>query len=275
MLSRLAFAGAVAMATLGPSTADLVSLKPATLASFDRYVQLTESRMTSEISGSSPFLWINRLPQSAQTAALSQLRQGRVVSERLETRANGKEIDVPGGMIHHWIGTVLVPNAQLAQTRTFVQNYQRYPEIFAPMIVRSKVVSQTPDAFVVTMRTTMERVVTVVIDADYHVEYRPLSSTKLYSRSVAKNIFEVHSAGTASETRTPGDQSGGYLWRINTYCSFEETSGGTIEQCESISLTRGIPFGFGWLVGPFVSSIPRDTLEFTLGRVRAGAAGRW
>ena len=92
---------------------------------------------------------------------------------------------------------------------------------------------------------------------------------------MANNIYEVHSAGTASETRTAGDQSGGYLWRINTYCSFEETSAGTIEQCESISLTRGIPFGFGWLVGPFVKSIPKDTLEFTLGRVRAEAGGRW
>jgi hypothetical protein len=39
---------------------------------------------------------------------------------------------------------------------------------------------------------------------------------------------------------------------------------GTYLQCEAISLSRGIPLGVGWLVGPFVTSIPRDSLTFTL-----------
>ena len=56
MLSRLALAGAVAMGTLAPPAADVASLKPATLASFDRYVQLTELRMAAEVAGTSPFL---------------------------------------------------------------------------------------------------------------------------------------------------------------------------------------------------------------------------
>jgi hypothetical protein len=35
-------------------------------------------------------------------------------------------------------------------------------------------------------------------------------------------------------------------------------------QIESVSLTRAIPNGLGWLIGPFVESIPRESLEFTL-----------
>jgi hypothetical protein len=35
-------------------------------------------------------------------------------------------------------------------------------------------------------------------------------------------------------------------------------------QVESVSLTRSIPRGLGWAVGPFVESIPRESLEFTL-----------
>jgi hypothetical protein len=31
-----------------------------------------------------------------------------------------------------------------------------------------------------------------------------------------------------------------------------------------------VPFGFGFLINPFVNDIPRETLEFTLSRVRAG-----
>jgi hypothetical protein len=57
------------------------------------------------------------------------------------------------------------------------------------------------------------------------------------------------------------------------WCSFDGRAEGTYEQCESISLTRGIPFGLGWIVGPFVNSIPRETLELTLGGIRDGLAG--
>jgi hypothetical protein len=39
-------------------------------------------------------------------------------------------------------------------------------------------------------------------------------------------------------------------------------------ECESISLTRGIPPGFGWLVKPFVTSLPKDSLTFTLETTR-------
>jgi hypothetical protein len=35
-------------------------------------------------------------------------------------------------------------------------------------------------------------------------------------------------------------------------------------QVESISLTRSIPTGLGWAVRPYVESVPRESLEFTL-----------
>jgi len=56
----------------------------------------------------------------------------------------------------------------------------------------------------------------------------------------------------------------GFLWRLNTYWSYEERDGGLYMQIESVSLTRSIPTGLGWAVGPFVESVPRDSLEFTL-----------
>ena len=64
-------------------------------------------------------------------------------------------------------------------------------------------------------------------------------------------------------------QDSGYLWRLNSYWRFEQRPEGVYVQCESITLTRGIPFGLGWLVGPFVTSIPRETLAFTLETTRA------
>jgi hypothetical protein len=35
-----------------------------------------------------------------------------------------------------------------------------------------------------------------------------------------------------------------------------------------VSLSRAIPAGLGWIVGPFVTSIPKESLEFTLGSMR-------
>jgi len=68
----------------------------------------------------------------------------------------------------------------------------------------------------------------------------------------------------ASETRV--------LWRINSYWRLLERDGGTYVQCESISLTRGLPPIIGRLISPFVTSIPRESLEFTLTTTRNALA---
>jgi hypothetical protein len=39
-------------------------------------------------------------------------------------------------------------------------------------------------------------------------------------------------------------------------------------QCEVISLSRGLPAGLGWLFGRAATGVPRDTLTFTLQKVR-------
>ena len=55
---------------------------------------------------------------------------------------------------------------------------------------------------------------------------------------------------------------------------FVQRDGGVYIQSESITLTRGIPTGVGWLVRPFVTSIPRDSLTFTLETTRTRLRGR-
>lgn len=249
-----------------PSAADL---KPPTLAAFERYVTLTEARMAGEMSGASPFLWIDR-QAGGRVALLEKLQRGEVVSARLQTRAGKAEIDVPDGLVHHWVGTVLLPRATIDRVMTFVKDYQQYPARFTPMIQRARILKQTPDHFDVTMRTWAKKVVTVVIDADYAVDYRTLRPTSVVAKSVASNIYEVDDPGTPGERRTPADRGQGFLWRLNTYCSFDQRPEGVYEQCESISLTRDVPFGLGWMIKPFITSIPRETMEFTLGKVRTG-----
>jgi hypothetical protein len=255
---------------VSPSARDL---KPKTLAAFDRYVQLTEARMGREIRGESPFLWLDRHAPAERTSIAGRLARGEVVSARLETRDGSRTIDVEGGLIHHWIGVVLLPGVALDRAERFVQDYGQYPARFTPLIQRARILGRTDDRFEVAMRTWAKKVLTVVLDADYVVDYRRIAPSRLYTKSVATNIFQVDHAGAPGETRTPADATSGLLWRLSTYCWFEERAEGTYEQCESISLTRDVPFGLGWMIKPFITGIPRETLEFTLTHVRQGLGG--
>lgn len=259
---------AAAMAVLWAPHPMARELKPHAVAAFERYVRLTEARMTGELSGSSPFLWIDRQPVPNRSAVLARLGRGEVVSAQLEIREEGRQIDVPSALIHHWIGTVLLPGVPLDRAAAFVQRYERYPDVFKPMIQRAHVLNRSGDVFTVAMRTRAEKVITVVLDADYRVEYRRLSPARLYTKSVASRIHEIADAGQPSERRTPSEDGRGYLWRLHTYCWFEAKPEGTYEQCESVSLTANAPWLLRPMIKPFITGIPRETLEFTLGRVR-------
>jgi hypothetical protein len=248
----------LALAT-APSEADL---RPPTLAAFERYVTLTEARMAGEMSGASPFLWIDRQADGRQ-ALLEKLKRGEVVSAPLQTRDGKAEIAVPDGLIHHWVGTVLLPGATIDRVMAFVKDYPKYPARFAPMIQRARVLAIT-GSLRRRHRTWPEGLIGV-IDADYGVDCT-LRPTSVVSRS-ASNIYVED---LARRRRTPADRGQGFLRRLNTYCWFDQRPEGVYEQCESISLTRDVPTGLGWLIRPFITSIPRETIEFTLGKVRAG-----
>ena len=89
---------------------------------------------------------------------------------------------------------------------------------------------------------------------------------------MSTRLAEVDDAGLPSEREKPIGHDGGYLWRLNMYWRFLERDGGTYVQCESVLLTRRIPSGLGWIVRPFVTSLPRESLEFTLETTRRALA---
>jgi hypothetical protein len=45
-------------------------------------------------------------------------------------------------------------------------------------------------------------------------------------------------------------------------------------QCEAVSLTRDVPAGLSWLVGPLVRAIPRESLQVSLGATRDAVVER-
>jgi hypothetical protein len=259
----------------GPAKAE--DLKPQTIEAFDRYVQLTEAQIDSELARRQPYLWVESLPEDRRAAAEAQLRAGQVVIERIGISDDGeqeKPIDVPDGMIHHWIGTVFIPGATLAQTLALEEDYDHHQDYFRPDVMRSKILRRNGNDFVIELRLYKKRVITTVMDTEHEVHYTLVDSTQAWSRSRTTRIQEVDNAGEADERLEPVGHDRGFLWRMNTYWRFEEKDGGTYVECQSISLTRDIPTGLGWLIGPYVTSVPRESLTFTLATTRSAILKR-
>jgi hypothetical protein len=247
-------------------------LRPATIEAFERYVQLTEARNNEELRLGTPFLWVDALPEAERAAAYAALRRGEVKLERRKTRPDGSnsghEIDCPGGMIHHWEGVVFVPGATLGEALALLQDYDHHAQYYAPDVERSKIERHEGDDFRVFLRFRRHKVITMVLDTEHEVRYAQDSAVRVHSRSSAVRIAEVESPGKSDEREKPPGEDGGFMWRMETWWRIEERDGGVYVQSEVVSLTRNIPAGLGWLIGPFVTSIPRESLTFTLAATR-------
>jgi hypothetical protein len=255
----LATAAAVALsvATLGAA-----ELKEATVKAFKTYVAAAEARPAA------PFLWLDTRSAAERQRLLADLRKGELLIERLRVRPGGRELDVPDGMIHHWMGMVFIPNATAAEAVSLLQDYDRHASVYAPTVAKSRLLSRQGDEFTFSLRFVMTKVITVVVDGEHRARFAWLGPGRARSWIRSTRLAEVADAGTSQERAEPVGQGGGYLWRLNSYWRFEERDGGVYLECESISLTRDIPFGLGWIVGPFVTSLPRESLEFTLQTTR-------
>ena len=258
--------------TAGPASAE--DLQPSTAAAFDRYAALTQQQFQAQLAPRDPFLWIDTLPAARREAAYADLRAGKVVIEKMETLDNGKPIPVPGGIIHHWIGTVFIPGATLGQTLALEKDYDHHQIYFQPDVVRSKILRQDGDDFVVLLRFKNKKIITVILDTEHAVHYQPIDATHAASWSHTTRIQQVENAGTLDERLDPPGQDDGFLWRMNTYWKFEQKDGGTYVESQSVSLTRDIPLGLGWMIGSFVESVPRESLTFTLTATRSAALSR-
>lgn len=254
-------------------SATAAELKPEAVAAFDRYVKATEARMKTEVSGDAPLLWLDRLAEDKRADVLAKLELGEVVIERLETRDGGGEIDIPSGMVHHWVGTVLLPGVTVEQTIAMVKDYGRYPDIYAPEVTASEVREQDGNRYHVYLRLYTKKIVTWVANTEHDVEYMHLDEKRVHVPSRSTRILEIEHPDSPREREKPEGNDRGFAWRLNNYCSFEERSDDTIMQCESITLTRGIPFLLGMIVRPFVTSVPKDKLTFTLEAARRHLAG--
>ncbi|HJO38519.1 MAG: hypothetical protein QGF21_10935 [Vicinamibacterales bacterium] len=171
-------------------------------------------------------------------------------------------------MIHHWVGTIALPGATLAEALELVQDYDRYAEIYDFHVQRFERLSADDGRFAVYLRVFMKKIVTVVLDTEYDVVFEAIGDRRAFVASYATRIVEVDTADTPEERTLPAGRDHGLLWRLNMYCSFDERGDQALMQCEWIGLSRSIPWLLRWVVTPLVTSVPRDLLMRTLEAAR-------
>jgi hypothetical protein len=251
----------------------LSKLKTETQGAFQRYLELAEARNENELKRGTALLWVDGLPEEQRAEAYAELKRGEVKMRKLEILENEKPIACPGGMIHHWTGVVFIPGVKVEDVLGVLEDYDRHSQYYAPDVERSKIESREGDHFRVFLRFRRHKVITVVLNTEHEVQYFRDASGKAHSRSSAVRIAEVENAGKSDEReKTPGDDDG-FMWRMETWWRMEERDGGVYVQSEVASLTRDIPTGLGWMIKPFVTGIPKESLTFTLEATRKAVEG--
>ena len=219
---------------------------PAAVAAFTTYARTVEFRLTQQHQSPNTFLILPSDP-----AELTRLRSGQLLIEQIATPSTSD------ALLHHWRATAFVPNATPAAFEQLLQNFSAYPHNFAPQIVSTTVLSRTATDTIVRLRTRQHHVITVVLDTTVDVTFASLDPAHGYSISRSTRVDQISPAG-----------DDGFLYHLNTYWTYEQRDGGLYLQIESVSLTRSIPHGLAWAIKPYLESIPRESLIFTLTSAR-------
>ena len=235
----------------------LAEAPAAAVSVFNSYVGAVEGRLVEQHRSAEGFL----AGAAGEAASEARLRRGDVIVEQM-TPPVGAEL--PGAMLHHWRGTAFAAGAKAADFEKLLRDFGGYPKTFAPQVMEARTIAAEGDRVTGWMRVRERHGITVVLDSTYDVRFGRMDARDGWSASRSVRIAEVEDAGTSRERTLSSREEYGFLWRMNTYWSWEERDGGLYLQVESVSLTRGIPVGLGWVVRPFVESIPRESLEFTL-----------
>lgn len=176
---------------------------------------------------------------------------------------------VPDAKVHHWAGAIYVPNTTVAEVVRRLKEYAGREAEFYEEVKASRLLHRQGDRVRVFMRLYRDAgPVDVTYNTEHDVEYRRLDTTRAASRSVATKIAELDSPGTPREReKAPGDDSG-FLWRLNAYWRYEQLGNGVLIECESVSLSRSVPFLIRPLANPIVNRIARESLANTLRSLR-------
>jgi hypothetical protein len=183
-------------------------------------------------------------------------------------------VEVPGGLIHHWVAAAFIRGATLRQALEISFAFKDYPRIYRSVIA-SSVQSEERDAFRVTLRVREGLLgAHVILDVRSRVEHLRAGARGSRIVSGDEEIREVENAGAAGERRLPRGADSGYLWRSGTLTSLAEDDEGVYVEIQTLGLSRDYPALIRWLVDPVARHVGRKSAGDSLQDFRAALLGR-
>jgi hypothetical protein len=272
-LELVVFSLTIFLLLAGQADALVIKLESATVAAWNRYYQWANARAEQQIGNTEKFLIQDNLAAAEKAQVEKALRNGEVVVRKVTSGVvpAGENFKVPDGTILHVWGSVLLPKIKMSELMLFLQDYDHHAGKFKD-VERSRLVARDGANFKIYYRLSRSKAfVTAYYNTDQDVVYRTLSPKRIYSKSVATKIAELENPGTPEERERPIGDDRGFLWRLVSWWRFQETDGGVIVECESASLSRGIPEIVNWIPGvaSYIRNTPVESLRSVLTSLQA------
>ena len=249
------------IAGCAPEFLGAAELQAGTVKAWEEYVRGTDSRIQTRADSARPFLWID---ESGERRA--QVQRGEVIVAPVVGHGTKS---VQDGLIHDWIGAVFIPNATVVNLYRVLHDYNRYKDIYKPVVIDSKTLGCTDknQEFAMVWRRRV-LFVNAAVEGQYLSRDIAFDARRGYNVADTTKVEEIEDYGHANQRLLPPDTGRGFIWRLHSIARYEETEGGVYLELEVIALTRDIPASLAWLVDPVVNHLSVNSLMTTLRQTR-------
>jgi hypothetical protein len=267
MIRANAYFAIAVIAAAVTTQSNAAELQRATAEAWQEYLREASTRMQARAEGSKSFFWMEETADRAR-----RVKSGEIVVSPLVGRGTQS---VPNGLIHDWIGAIFIPNATIKSLLNVVHDYDRYKNIYNPVIMdsRSLEASGAKQEFTMVWQRHV-LFVNAAMRGRYCAHDVVLDSQRGYSIVDATTLQQIENYGHPSEHLLPPDTGSGFIWRIYSIARYEQRDGGVYLEIEGIALSRDIPTSMRWLVNPVVNHLSVNSLTTTLRQTREAVDGQ-
>jgi hypothetical protein len=231
-------------------------LKQQTVDAWDAYIQRENAEIQQRADDPSCFLWVDQQGRS------EEIKDGAVLAEPV---GKHEPLHATGGLIHHWIGAVFIPNATIPDVLDITRDYTHYKDFYKPGVGDADLIHRAEYQDDFTIRFVNNSVLAdVSLVGTYTSKFYPISKDRWYSVSETTSMREIKNFGTVDQVnQTPG-HGAGFIWRLYSTARLEARDGGVVVEIEAIALSRDVPGALRWFVDPIVRRVSRDSLKKSL-----------
>jgi hypothetical protein len=249
----------LALLVCAACTCTAAELKPEAVEAYDRYIRDVESRLANQ----NPFLWADASPERLQ-----QVGQGQTVVA--PWKGDGDTV-LSGASIHDWVGTIFIPDVTLAKVLAVLQDYDHQKNIYRD-VPESKLLTRSGNDFTYyRLRQLHSGPVSGIFRTDLAAHYQQIDPLRWTCSTHTTRVTEIEDYGKPKQHELSPGKGSGYLWRLAGYWRLEQRDNGVYVECETLSLTRGLPPIIGALFVSSTHSLERDGLTATLQATRDAA----